>query len=389
MSKTNTGRISSFIGSAAAVCCASLGLLFSSPHAAAATIDQAHGAECELSVSGEIEQGDFDRFVDRARELRVTTVCLAGPGGSWADGLKIAEYIKDHFVGTYVREGQECFSACAVIFLAGARKGRLVQGIVSSGINLLDPDPVRLPNRKMHIGAKIGFHAPYVSLPERQYSARELELARVAAFQSFAKLLAIMSKTGGVKNHINYIPKRFISRAMRTAKDDFLLIDSVDMAGWLRIDLVGYRVPNSLSDKDLFWAATKDLVWAEDKSFFEWMHEVREYYSKPTYEKIAVHENNSYRRVFFVECFTCGEGDWEVFCEIYKSGNSTFYCGVHSFGRYEEINGRWVEVTTQEHDRQLVLGISKKLIDAGHRYLLMPVWYSFPAQTKFSEMAVE
>jgi len=89
-----------------------------------------------ISVKGEITAGDGDRFYNLIQGHDRVSVILQSPGGLVKDALQIGAEIRLHNYATMVLPGGECFSACGLIWVAGAR-------------------------RYMSATSKIGFHAAY------------------------------------------------------------------------------------------------------------------------------------------------------------------------------------------------------------------------------------
>lgn len=87
-------------------------------------------------VTGEIVEGDADRFRIMTASLPQAIVVLRSPGGSAAEGVGISGIIRENGYTTYVASGSLCASACGIAWLGGAR-------------------------RAMSINARIGFHAAY------------------------------------------------------------------------------------------------------------------------------------------------------------------------------------------------------------------------------------
>ena len=93
-----------------------------------------------LQISGRIEPGDIEKFMELAAPLETTTVLLTNsPGGRSEVGFALGRIIRARKYATAV-EG-ECFSACADIWLAGTPRMR--------GVN-----------------AKIGLHSAAARNPE-------------------------------------------------------------------------------------------------------------------------------------------------------------------------------------------------------------------------------
>lgn len=81
-------------------------------------LDRPEGRQSYLELSGEIEVGDWWKFVRLLkRNPGVSGVLLRSEGGSVDDGLAIAKHIYESRLDTMVTE--TCHSVCAIIFLAG------------------------------------------------------------------------------------------------------------------------------------------------------------------------------------------------------------------------------------------------------------------------------
>ncbi|RWP27776.1 ATP-dependent Clp protease proteolytic subunit [Mesorhizobium sp.] len=114
--------------------------------ALAIVVGSATAAEVELldlpgeidivSIKGEITEGDSGRFYDLVKERDRITVILQSPGGLVKEALQIGAEIRIKNFATMVASDGECFSACGLIWVSGARR-------------YMSPD------------SKIGFHAAY------------------------------------------------------------------------------------------------------------------------------------------------------------------------------------------------------------------------------------
>lgn len=89
-----------------------------------------------ISIKGEIVGGDGDRFYDLVQGHDRVSVILQSPGGLVKEALQIGAEIRLNNYATMVLPEGECFSACGLIWVAGAR-------------------------RYMSASSKIGFHAAY------------------------------------------------------------------------------------------------------------------------------------------------------------------------------------------------------------------------------------
>jgi hypothetical protein len=93
-----------------------------------------------IHISGEIVNGDYDRFINATRSInnnKPVLVFLEGPGGALTEAMDIGLEINRKKYNTVAWNGV-CASACAYIWLAGHR-------------SIID----------LERNAKVGFHAPY------------------------------------------------------------------------------------------------------------------------------------------------------------------------------------------------------------------------------------
>lgn len=82
-----------------------------------------HGSDKSfIQVSGEIVEGDAERFFDLVRGIDGATVLLESPGGLIQEAFSIGAEIYGRNFATLVLPESECYSACALIWLAGGRR---------------------------------------------------------------------------------------------------------------------------------------------------------------------------------------------------------------------------------------------------------------------------
>ncbi len=88
-------------------------------------------------IRGTLEKGDANNFEQISENVSHALVLLEGPGGRIEEALAMGAAIRSKGYATYVAPDMHCYSACAVIWVSGAR-------------------------RRMSEKSKIGFHAVYV-----------------------------------------------------------------------------------------------------------------------------------------------------------------------------------------------------------------------------------
>ncbi|PIP00688.1 hypothetical protein [Pleomorphomonas carboxyditropha] len=142
-----------------------------------------YGKNCivsHVSLDGDIVKGDFQKIKDAFAEADSVTsakksscnvnesgekslkyISLNSNGGDYMEAIDILDWMKEdsRTISTYVDRNSVCYSACAIIFLGGSVPGVEDQTFLRRSI---DPK------------AKLGFHAPFPILDDRNYSDKEV-----------------------------------------------------------------------------------------------------------------------------------------------------------------------------------------------------------------------
>jgi hypothetical protein len=193
--------------------------------ALAGTFKRVTRPECQYSLEGNISADDV-KAIKAAIHLTNRgfgpTVCLNSPtGGSWTAAIEIAKFFR-RGVGTYIGDGAECFSACAIIFMAG---------IVDE--NPEEPDG-KLLKRTLHVHGNLGFHAPFV-----QGEGRTAEDA-ATSYRSAVKSISALIELGAIEPSL-------LVEMNKYGPDKYFNIDTVDKVGRWRIALAGYHKPSAIN----------------------------------------------------------------------------------------------------------------------------------------------
>jgi hypothetical protein len=204
--------------------------------AQAADISLIDSELCVMRLQGPIQVGDLNRLKATRAKLPAAfypggvsfPLCLdSAEGGDLAEAVKIGAYVYEEGIGTVVEDGGACVSACAVIFMMGTARS-------------VEDDFI---DRSLHIGGRLGFHRPELTLPlpeEGLYSLAEVEAGFVAALETTADLLLLANSPMPFSNapmmRSDLLRAMFLHRG-----DDYLWIDTVDRARRWRIPIFGYR----------------------------------------------------------------------------------------------------------------------------------------------------
>src|SRR5437870_8983810 len=97
-------------------------------NASAADFD-VHRTPNGIEIKGIIVPGDTAKFQAIYEPIAKTftnigdeqsvRIFFDSPGGSYIEGLLLGRYLHRSGLGTYIRRGDACFSACAMAFLGG------------------------------------------------------------------------------------------------------------------------------------------------------------------------------------------------------------------------------------------------------------------------------
>jgi len=208
-----------------------------------------------FSLSGTIGGGDSNTLRSALARLLDTTavfcevekpavIYLNSNGGSFAGGLKLAALFREMGIGTIVKSGSKCLSACAVSFLGGTRH------------LCLDGDTASY--RRLEPGAKLGFHAPKLLVPEKGYDQVEIVGAYDAAVKQIGGLVDEIKKAG--------IKSSLVIEMLKVGVSDLYYIDTVGKAGRWGFDVVVAGIDRPRRDQLITACANAD-AWTND-SFF-------------------------------------------------------------------------------------------------------------------------
>ena len=201
--------------------------LLASSAAQAAEVSKTPNEEmrCYLSVEGPIAAGDAEKIRTAMAEFPSDhpedtglfypnsmnswrKVCFDSPGGSFSEGVEIAQYLLAEQIGSAVPRDAECISACAVAFMGGT--------------NDTKGDGGSVPFRQLHPLGKLGFHAPFIEVPERDYSGAIVQQAFEGALANIGFLL---SRGDEMK-----FPRSLVLRMLQTPSDKMHYVETVGEA---------------------------------------------------------------------------------------------------------------------------------------------------------------
>jgi hypothetical protein len=172
---------------------------------------------CNVRLSGEIVTGDAAKIVDALKALAVEisgkefvegfTICLNSPGGSYPEGLEIARAVLDNHIATLIEARADCYSACALVFMAGNFQ---FEGSLGH-------------RRRLNMLGRLGFHAPYLlHPPEKNDSQTDLAGTYEEGVRAIGRLLKL-----GLDHKIDLLPPGVLADMLEKGPDELFMIDTV------------------------------------------------------------------------------------------------------------------------------------------------------------------
>ncbi|WP_431299398.1 hypothetical protein [Tabrizicola sp. BL-A-41-H6] len=217
----------------------------------AAEIRISSDAECRVDIEGQIEFGDFEKLtalkdrlvINNGESTSGSLICLNSPGGSLVEGLKMARFILDEGIGTRIRNGKECQSVCAIMFMMGNARG----------------DEVAFLDRRMDAGSTLGFHRPYLSISEaREFSSGDVEAAYDVGIESIYDLMAL-ANTPTPWHDSRMIEPDLMEMMAGTPGTDMYFIRTVEQATRWQIGVDGLPAFAQLAQPHVMYACESAL----------------------------------------------------------------------------------------------------------------------------------
>jgi len=263
------------------------------------------------SLSGRLNTGDAERLRQQmtvhapkgtfCEVEKPAVIYLNSEGGNFSEGLKLSKLFRTFGIGTAVKKRSQCLSACAVAFLGGTRK------------LCLDND--QQIYRRLAPGAKLGFHAPRLVVPELEYQKKVVEKSYETAVKQIATLVDEARRTS--------IAHSLLIAMLEAGTRNFYFIDTVGKAGRWGID-VAVNYPQKLTPEQIATACGNAHAWRND------LFTPNEDFQTVRYSKNYVDPAAGLLRRAFVE----GEGMYSVTCFLesgtWPNGRSRYWIKFHT-----------------------------------------------------------
>lgn len=175
---------------------------------------------CTMTLDGKIVPGDAKALrafmaqqgvQDYAMYSR-ERLCLNSPGGTFTEGVAIAQMLSEAGIGTAVAAKAECVSACAIAFMGGRQHGE--EGSARA-------------HRLLHPQGRLGFHAPSLNVAEDDYTKAEVD-------RSFGLALGGISTLVSARHRAQFsFPESLLIVFLDTPSDDMRYVTTVaDAVRW-------------------------------------------------------------------------------------------------------------------------------------------------------------
>lgn len=216
-----------------------ISVLFGVSFGHAARIVKSDFPLCAISITGDFELADADKFKDLIKpdamgkdifgeqwilgtNLR-RAVCLNSQGGNFDEGLRIAKILLEQSIGTVIRPDHQCYSTCAFVFMFGT---------VRSVDNLRDPF------RLLAVQGALGFHAPFVDGGDQGSQDKFFREGVRSILRFFDALYTRSARTWVARESLDqFFPIELLIKVLGTEKKDLYRIQTIDDAGRWGISL--------------------------------------------------------------------------------------------------------------------------------------------------------
>lgn len=195
---------------------------------------------CSVQISGTVVPGDYEKFESVLIEngwydpnndyppydSRGREICLNSPGGAFVDGIQISRLVRKVGAATYIENGKECFSVCAIIFMSGA--------------TIAEEGGEGYHNRTLHVGGRLGFHAPYY-VKSALANLESEELAQlIDIYRLFVVELIAQSRIIAPDSVFPATPASLLEQLMNAGPDQMVEVDTIDEIGRWNIAITGF-----------------------------------------------------------------------------------------------------------------------------------------------------
>ncbi len=294
-----------------------------STNAIGAEIGKANDPLCLMELHGEIVKGDLQQFNTLADEILPgsdgettwkNTICLNSPGGNLAEGTALAGEIYKRGITTIIRDGEACYSACAIMFMMGVAQG----------------GEMGWASRKMHKNAQLGFHRPYLDIDsDEKVSIKALAVGFDEAQNALLQIFNLANSPTGPFTTRPMMKPDLVQAMISHVGNDFFMVDDVNRAGRFDIEIFGFQEPTDIDAQTAFIACDNAFYWETrlmEPGSVDYLHKA--YTDKDAVERQSKPVNSSYGKNYHVVSNDAGYADAECNVRLYKDKLNV--CGTNN-----------------------------------------------------------
>lgn len=294
-----------------------------STNAIGAEIGKANDPLCLMELRGEIVKGDLQQFNTLADEILPgsdgettwkNTICLNSPGGNLAEGTALAGEIYKRGITTIIRDGEACYSACAIMFMMGVAQG----------------GEMGWASRKMHKNAQLGFHRPYLDIDsDEKVSIKALAVGFDEAQNALLQIFNLANSPTGPFTTRPMMKPDLVQAMISHVGNDFFMVDDVNRAGRFDIEIFGFQEPTDIDAQTAFIACDNAFYWETrlmEPGSVDYLHKA--YTDKDAVERQSKPVNSSYGKNYHVVSNDAGYADAECNVRLYKDKLNV--CGTNN-----------------------------------------------------------
>ncbi len=236
-------------------------ILVATRPAASAELRSTDNGNCAWRIDGPLREGDADRAIsilrqasnlekDRSDEYeslvfsyfgtRVGVVCLNIPGGPFLEGLSLMRFFRDSLWGTFIDDGDECLSSCAVAFMGGTSPHY---------------DGETRLFRTLHVGGRLAFDLPGMfsgrDEDSSEQSPSDISTALAAALREF---------TGEITGEKIPYFRLDLLLSIFSLSGDVYQLDSIQKAARYDIGLAGFPPSPSARKYESYRSICNNLI---------------------------------------------------------------------------------------------------------------------------------
>lgn len=307
---------------------------------------EAYCAERQSKSAAAPARKVLDQIPDSYSVPEHVTLFLNSPGQGFHEGMLIAHEVLQLGIRTAVWEGDECDSACALVFIAGSYWWKAYHH----------------PCRLLHSRGRLRFHAPFTQISALQANVRAVYATAIQDAATLGTVLGSKSRDrASFDGGVPWMRPELFIELLGKGPGEFVVIDTIDNAARFNIMLAGLGHAVQLTPSVIEKACFNFRDWRNGLSAKK-DDDVDQDGSKPTWKSLGT-------------VWAKRPGDWNV-SRVQGNGGDCFVRfkvrNIRDFGRSSDDD---LEISINERD---VEGTNAR------RWASVPIWTMLEPRTMLS-----